>query len=1077
MRLHLMNGRWGRWSMVGFGVDSLLIGAAMFLAACGGGSSSTGTAPVASPVVGTIIDSPIAGLHYLAIPSNLTGFTNAQGQYNYRVGDTVTFDIGGRPIGNPVTGAPEITPLSLFNTNDINNQQVVNLSRLLLTLAVDGPPSGSNPIVINSGALPPLPPTLNFDVPPATFTTNIGAGTGTGNGPTLVDPNIATTHLQQNFSTVTVTLAGSGTGTVTSLPGGINCSTTCSFAFTKANSITLQPLGTGFAGWSGTGSATGCTGTGNCTFTPSSDSTITATFNGAPPATLTTSIVGNGSVSCSVNSGAFGPCAGPYANGATIEIRATADSGSTFTGWTAGSGNAATCDNTTSNCSFTITANSSITANFAVNVTLFSVTASTGTGNGGGGIVQCSVNGGAAGACGSYPVGTAVSVVATPNGVSLFSGWSGGSGSSLNANCNSATGPCNFTLTGNTTLTANFNRPVLTVNVAGTGSVNSSPAGITNCTGLNCQASFDKGAVITLTASGTGFSGWSLGSCPGTGTCQVTLTASTAVTATFGSASSSTIFKFIGAPGRELLAVNPASPGTPTPVKVGGTNVTLGNAAVAPGTTLDRSSNGLLIMSASYGGSSTVTNIRHETIVFTSGGRVYKASTLVSNGVPGSTVSNEPQQVSSLALASNNVVCGLGQSYDVVNSNPGFAVVTQGSDNSCNTPDDQVIVMHLNDSTGTAPVTLPAGTGPQGSVYDLTTGAVLQVLLVDAQTGNLSAMDPATAAITSIVNGTGIGGITVLAEQPNKVFLGTSTNVYIYTPSTHTLNATPVVTADPATAFVNLNDGEAADLNNLFMVQSDGAVYKVPLTAAPGTHIAAKHFTAPGGTVVYDARLTPNQVILATGLQPATDINVFSPCFISTPRNCNNGILAVDKVSGSSTVIEAATSEKAVFLSDSFNNYVRYTRNDPATGGFQDGAVLRIEDASSPAALVGQFGGWAGSVLASSVSLISFQSSITQAIYTQFIAVGPPATGTVSVLSSPTGSATLLGTVTAGMGVTGLPGFFRDETQQTASIGIAPLQASPTNNRPFFVDMTLGGSLAPITTPGAPAPWRAVSDE
>ncbi|WP_455379484.1 hypothetical protein, partial [Petrachloros mirabilis] len=629
---------------------------------------------------------------------------------------------------------------------------------------------------------------------------------------------------------------------------------------------------------------------------------------------------------------------------------------------------------------------------------------------------------------------------------------------------------CDFTLTGNTTITANFNRPVLTVNVAGTGTVNSSPTGITNCTGLNCQAPFDKGTVVTLTASGTGFSGWSLGSCPGTGTCQVTVNTSTAVTATFGSASSSTIFKFIGAPGRELLAVNPASPGTPTPVKVNSQNVILGNAAVAQGTTLDRSSNGLLIVSASFGGSSTVTNIRHETIVFTSGGKVYKASTLVSNGVPGSTGANEPQQVSSLTGV---VSCGLVQAYDVVNSNPGFGVVTPGLDNECNTPDDQVIVMHLNDSTGTAPVTLPAGLYPFESIYNLNTGAVLQVLVVDVLTGDVQAMDPASAALTPIVNGVGIGGMAMLAQQPDKVFFGTGANVYIYTPSTHTLNATPVVTADANTGFVNVGNGDATDLNNFFMVQSDGAVYKVPLATTPGTHISTKHFTAPANTIAYDAVLTPNKVIVTTGSNPSFN----NACYVANPRTCNNGILAIDKVTANtSTVLEAADPEKAIFPPRSFGNYVLYTINEPSPSTF-NGAARIIEDASSARVLVGSNGGWDVRALATSASLIDLFNPTALATFNQFTTLGPPATGTMSVISSPTGSPTPLGSVTAGMGVTFLPQFFRDETQQTAMIGTAPLQASPTNNLPFFVDATLANSLAAITTPGAPAPWQAISDE
>lgn len=70
---------------------------------------------------------------------------------------------------------------------------------------------------------------------------------------------------------------------------------------------------------------------------------------------------------------------------------------------------------------------------------------------------------------------------------------------------------------------------------AGSGSVSSSPAGIT-C-GATCSASFTAGATVTLTATpaaGSTFGGWSGGGCSGTGTCTVTLTADTSVTAAFG---------------------------------------------------------------------------------------------------------------------------------------------------------------------------------------------------------------------------------------------------------------------------------------------------------------------------------------------------------------------------------------------------------------------------------------------------------------------------------------------------------------------------------------------------------------
>jgi cellulose 1,4-beta-cellobiosidase len=78
----------------------------------------------------------------------------------------------------------------------------------------------------------------------------------------------------------------------------------------------------------------------------------------------------------------------------------------------------------------------------------------------------------------------------------------------------------------------------LTVAKAGTGSgtVTSSPAGI-SC-GATCSASFASGTSVTLTAtaaSGSTFAGWS-GACTGTGACTVAMSAAQSVTATFAGA-------------------------------------------------------------------------------------------------------------------------------------------------------------------------------------------------------------------------------------------------------------------------------------------------------------------------------------------------------------------------------------------------------------------------------------------------------------------------------------------------------------------------------------------------------------
>jgi hypothetical protein len=69
---------------------------------------------------------------------------------------------------------------------------------------------------------------------------------------------------------------------------------------------------------------------------------------------------------------------------------------------------------------------------------------------------------------------------------------------------------------------------------AGSGTITSNPASI-DC-GLTCSSNFDYNSAVTLTANpsnGSTFTGWSGAGCSGTGTCTVTMTAATSVTANF----------------------------------------------------------------------------------------------------------------------------------------------------------------------------------------------------------------------------------------------------------------------------------------------------------------------------------------------------------------------------------------------------------------------------------------------------------------------------------------------------------------------------------------------------------------
>jgi hypothetical protein len=76
--------------------------------------------------------------------------------------------------------------------------------------------------------------------------------------------------------TLTVTKAGSGSGTVTSIPPGIDCGATCSAFYNINTLVTLNAVanpGSTFAGWSGA-----CLGTGACEVTLNVSKSVTATF-------------------------------------------------------------------------------------------------------------------------------------------------------------------------------------------------------------------------------------------------------------------------------------------------------------------------------------------------------------------------------------------------------------------------------------------------------------------------------------------------------------------------------------------------------------------------------------------------------------------------------------------------------------------------------------------------------------------------------------------------------------------------------------------------------------------------------
>src|SRR5205807_5766846 len=73
-----------------------------------------------------------------------------------------------------------------------------------------------------------------------------------------------------------VVLAGTGHGTVTSSPAGIDCGATCAHQYAHGTAVTLTQspgVDSTFTGWSGA-----CSGTGACTVTMDQSHQVTATY-------------------------------------------------------------------------------------------------------------------------------------------------------------------------------------------------------------------------------------------------------------------------------------------------------------------------------------------------------------------------------------------------------------------------------------------------------------------------------------------------------------------------------------------------------------------------------------------------------------------------------------------------------------------------------------------------------------------------------------------------------------------------------------------------------------------------------
>lgn len=240
---------------------------------------------------------------------------------------------------------------------------------------------------------------------------------------------------------LTVTGGGTGSGVITSTPSGITCvitagvvSGTCSTTFPPNTVVSLSASPSGLSSFSGYSGA--CTGT-SCTATLAIGTTTSVTAQFLAPPTLSLSAAsgsdGGGTLSsvptgltCTVSGvSQTGSCVTPFALNTVVSVTQVPRAGSVFVGWSGA------CTGSTT-CQVTLSQSRAVQALYRLAVP-GSVTINVGSGTGSGSIssspggVACSItNGVKSGICRAiFPVGSTVTLIASPGSGSTFTGFSG----------------------------------------------------------------------------------------------------------------------------------------------------------------------------------------------------------------------------------------------------------------------------------------------------------------------------------------------------------------------------------------------------------------------------------------------------------------------------------------------------------------------------------------------------------------------------------------------------------------------------------------------------------------------------
>jgi hypothetical protein len=350
--------------------------------------------------------------------------------------------------------------------------------------------------------------------------------------------------------------AGSGRGTVRSVPEGIDCvidgtSTTgsCSWTFAGDAVVTLTstPAASNLFGQWGDACAA-ATGT-SCQVTMSAPATARASFTALRLVSVASAggdgkgrIVGTGSIDCAIDgTAATGNCEAEVPDGSSLTFTAVPQPGAggapttqLFGGWSGACGGTVG-----TSCTVEVTGgNRALSARFfgekRVSVGIEGAGGGTVTSRG---TIACTRSSGAtSGACSELVLHDAtVSLTAVADARSVFDGWGGA--------CAGSGAECVLAATADLSATARFRqgRTTLTLTLQGSGGGGLRIDDVDACTlepgqaSVTCATDVEIGRTIHLSARTNGtsvFVGFG-GSCGGNGGCNLTIAGPTSVTATF----------------------------------------------------------------------------------------------------------------------------------------------------------------------------------------------------------------------------------------------------------------------------------------------------------------------------------------------------------------------------------------------------------------------------------------------------------------------------------------------------------------------------------------------------------------